>query len=71
MRKLVNIAAGAASALVVIAEAANAREDYRNVERDVTAREFRSVVDHTQRPPRRPPPSVPQHRPDYDVPGAP
>jgi hypothetical protein len=71
MRKFVKIAAAAASLIFVIAGVANAREDYRNVERQVTAREFRSVVDQTQRPSRRPPPSVPEHGPAYDVVGAP
>ena len=72
MRKLVKIAVAATSAVVVIAGAANAREVYRNVERQVPAREFRSVVDHTQRSSRPPPPSVPEHiGPAYDVPGAP
>jgi hypothetical protein len=70
MRKLVKIAA-ATSAVVVIAGAANAREGYRNVERQVTSRDFRNAVDHSQRPLFRNP-NVPEHiGPTYDVPGAP
>jgi hypothetical protein len=71
MRKLVKIAVAATSAVVVIAGAANAREDYRNIERQVTARDFRAQVYQTQQPSRRQPLSVPEHGPAYDEVGAP
>ena len=53
MRKFVKIAFVATNAVVIIAGAANAREDYSNIERQVTAREFRAQDYDTQQPSRR------------------
>jgi hypothetical protein len=77
MRKLVKIAFVATNLAFVIAAAAQARpvrnyQDGAHIERESPLRAFRSEADRTQRPSRRPPPSVPEHiGPVYDVPGAP
>lgn len=71
MRKLVKIAVAATSAVVVIAGAANAREDYGNIDRQVTAREFRAQAYDTQQPSRHQLLNKPDHGPAYDEVGAP
>ena len=71
MRKVVKIAVAATSAVVVIAGAAYAGEDHRNVERQVIAHSSRSMVDYTQRTSHLPPLFAPEHGPAYDVVGAP
>ena len=71
MRKLVKTAVAAISAVVVIAGAAYAGENHRNVERQFTAHESRSMVDYTQRTSHLPPLFAPEHGPAYDLVGAP
>jgi hypothetical protein len=71
MRKLVKIAVAATSAVVVIAGAAYAGEDHRNVERQFTAHEDRYMVDYTQRTSHLPRLFAPEHGLAYDQVGAP
>ena len=70
MRKVVKIAVAATSA-VVVAGAAYAGEAHRNVVRQITAHENRSMVDYTQRSSHLPPLFAPVHGPAYDQVGAP
>jgi hypothetical protein len=71
MRKLVNIAFVAANAIVLIAGAAYAGADYRNTERQVTARDFQAQYYDTQQSSRRSLLNKPEHGPAYDEVGAP
>ena len=74
MQKLAMTAFVATNLVFVIAAAAQARpvRNYQDIERAAPPREFRSEADRTQRPSRRPPPSVPEHTgPDFEVQGAP
>ena len=71
MRKLVKIAFVATNAVLIIAGAAYARDDYRNTERQITARDFQAQYYRAERPSRLPPPGVPEHGPAYDQVGAP
>jgi hypothetical protein len=71
MRKLVKIGFVATSAVVIIAGAAYARNDYRNTERQVSARDFQAQYYRSGQPARLPTPGVPEHGPAYDQVGAP
>ena len=56
MRKLFKIAFVATNAVVIVAGAAYAGADYRNIERQVTARDFQAQYYRTGQPSRLPPP---------------
>ena len=71
MRKFVKIAFVATNAVIIMAGAAYARDDYRNTERQVTARDFQAQYYRYGQPSRLPTPGVPEHGPAYDQVGAP